>query len=464
MTLSKARAALVAVTALVGLVPAASAAGAGPTAALVKSIALAGDYATSHRVYAVGARASCQKDCMLLLTSSDGAGHWAAAPARGWAGGDVTAARRDGHDAVLSATGAGVQVSLDGGATFSAPAGPAGRIGVTDPALPDAAVSGSTAPALYRVADGSVRALPAFDLKNATFYLSPAYAAPTGPAALVSGTDRTTGFPVVERCDAALVCDQRTVLGSKNDVPRLFLSPRFDSDGVVAATTVGGTAFLSRDHGGTFTPITVQPPVVDSAIQTVQAIAFTPDYDGTRRTGAVYASTLSVLKKPDGEKTVYGGVYKAADPHGPWAKFGGASLLDTGSTAVVAAPDGRVYAAYVDALRGKAGVLCARGSRWGSGCAFPHAATVAGHATAGGTPSAQAAAGGHGTPGKPKATPGSGSRAASSAPAVAGAHRAGGGNGGGSAMPAAGAGIGLLGVVGGGVAAVLRRRRRAPAA
>jgi hypothetical protein len=456
-TTSRAGAALVAATVLAALVPAASAAGTGTAVVLVRSISLAGDYGTSHRVYAMGARASCQKDCALLLRSTDGAGHWAAAPARGWTGGEVATARRDGRDAVLAATASGVQVSLDGGATFGAPSGPAGHIAVSDPGSSDAAVSGTSAPALYRVADGSVRTLPAFDLKNALFVLSPAYAAPRGPAALVAGTDPSTGFPVVERCDAAWRCGERTVLLSKKDVPRVSLSPRFDTDGVVVATTVSGTAFLSRDFGATFTPMTVQKPAAGAAITTVQSVAFTPDYDGSTHSGAAYASVLSALKDPDGAKTVYGGVYKAADPGGPWAKFGGASLLDTGSTAVVAAPDGRVYAAYVDALHGKAGVLCARGARWGSGCAFPRAAAAPGATR---TPAAPAGTGRPGQSGSPKPAAASAARSpGASAPPAAARPR----SGSGSAAPAAAAGLGVLALAGGGVAVVLARRRRSAA-
>ncbi|HVF05405.1 MAG TPA: hypothetical protein VNA20_11245, partial [Frankiaceae bacterium] len=358
---------------------------------MIQSVSLAGDYDRTHRVYAAGVRAGCAPSsgrCALLLTTSDGAVRWTAAAAARWEGGDIATARHAGRDVLLASAPGGVQVSNDGGASFGAARGPVGRIVVTDPDAPDVAVS-SAGPALYRVGEGTARTYAPFDLRNPTFVLSPAYAAPRGPAALVSGTDPQTGFPVVERCDAAFTCGQRVVLLPKKDVPRLFLSPRFDSDGVVVATTVSGTTWLSRDHGATFTPVTVQRPGPDAAVTTVQSVAFTPDFDGRRGTGAVYAAVLSVRNDASAAATVHGGVYRATDPGGAWTKFGGRSRLDTGATAVVAAPDGRVYAAYLDARRGRAGVLCARGARWGSGCAFPRAA----RRPAGGAPSTAAVPG-----------------------------------------------------------------------
>jgi hypothetical protein len=200
---------------------------------------------------------------------------------------------------------------------------------------------------------------------------NPAYphASSTGATAFLSGVDHNTGLPTVQRCDAAFACSGAATVGAQKDMARLYVSPHVDGDGTLFAATSKGF-FHSGDGGRSFAPMTVQPPGANTLITTVQGVAFTPDFDASKRTGRALVALISVSGASGHPGTTSGGVYGSSDGTS-WARVGGAGPLDSGAAGVAVAPDGRIIAGWVGFRQGKldGGLLCSvAGGPWQASC------------------------------------------------------------------------------------------------
>jgi hypothetical protein len=341
----------------------------GDRGAFVLSLAAAPD-----GIYAVERRLRCERACERLVRTRDGGQTWAALPARGWAPGEVVAADVDGATVLLSPGGAGPQVSVDGGASFRTVTGPGATVetrGTT--AFLGGADGGAATLDLRSLRVTSSSRLP---VSNARVVPHPAYpAVPAGePYALVSGTDPATGFPAVARCDARWRCSAPSVVVTREDMARAYVSPGFARDRTVVVTLARGGLYRSTDGGVTYAPEVVAPARANEVVASYPSVAFTPDFDAARGTGRVVAGAISVATGGGG--ALSGGVY-ASTSSGRWSRVGGAGPPDKGVTALALHPSGALYAGYF--APPSAGVVCLGDRRWSATCP-----AVAGRSGAGG--------------------------------------------------------------------------------
>jgi len=364
--------------------PAARAVEPGAAKILVSKIVVAADYGRSYVAYGVATAVECQSACARLLRSVDGGVAWPAAPARGWEGGSVVSTPAGIGELLVAATPTAVGTLVARGESFERASDGGGFLSAAPVAGGvEAAVASGGAVTTIRLPGGrpTRHQAPALG-NNVSVLLASGYPNARGvaPAVLAAGSDPVTGMPAVARCDASFACDAPVVVpNDRKDVARVFASPRVDRDGVVVALPTSGSLSVSTDGARTFSRATVRPLVPGDVTVAVQDVAFSPDFDLAARRGRAYAAVVAVHAEPDETRTVLGGVYASTDLV-TWTALGGPSRLDRGATAVAAAPDGRVFAAYLDVKDG-GGILCAApGRSWG---------TCSSYATAGrGTPKA----------------------------------------------------------------------------
>lgn len=341
----------------------------------ILSIKVSQDYEHTRTIYSVRRRRTCERNCRELLRSTDGGRTWEVREARRWAGMAMFVTRLEGEEVLLSSGPAGIQVSRNGGTSFHTYPAPEGRIDVAPERDGGLAIliSGTYGRYyLYRLPSRRLMKVTGSRLGQAQLVFHPAYPkVPVGqPHALAAGTDRASDLPVIERCDERFACSGGTVVVPSKDFPRVFPSPSFGRDHTLFVATVQGRFLRSSDAGATFAPVAVTVPAGDQIISTVQALAFSHDFDATERRGRVSVGLLSVSGKPGGAGRVTGGVYTSRDAGASWSKVGRRSQLDAGVTALAAPPDGRLLAAHIDMSRdGRGGILCTTDLRqWRRSC------------------------------------------------------------------------------------------------
>jgi hypothetical protein len=257
-----------------------------------------------------------------------------------------------GREYIVTESSAGVQRSDDDGASWRV-LGPAG--------VPAADQSGAVLVAVPGGRDYVVDAAgphPVQGSNGAAVDLSFARAEFSG---WLAATDRHTGVDVVMRCDTELRCNGGSPLAGDHSADVTLLVANRERD-VVARTATG--VYRSTDGGGSFAPLSL-PVAPGSAYTTVAAVSIAPGSD----TEIIYVALLRLLHAGTGAAaSTSGGVYATVNGGVSWRAIGSGGPLDGGATTVASAPDGRLFAGYVNA-RGQAGLVCAgRDGVWMSSC------------------------------------------------------------------------------------------------
>ena len=317
---------------------------------------------------------SCKTDCLHLWVSHDGGAKWAQVPAKGWAGGKpVIGVDTGGHEAMY-AGGANLQRSADGGLTWSAFGGPANT------ATPDSGPRGSDTLAVandqadYLLTGAASRKVAGSGGKYSdfAFALSPAFPQGGGHSpALLSGIDGNK-LPAIQQCSADLTCSGGASLpgaGVYSAPATLLLSSTYATDGVVFAQT-GRGIYKSADDARTFVPVPVVT-ISGAQVTSTPAMALAPGYSESSGNRVGYVSVFAVFTDPKNPRTA-GGIYRTTDGGATWASVGSLGSPDSGSQAVAVAPDGRLFAGYLQSSKAgaSAGLLCSTdgGSTWKASC------------------------------------------------------------------------------------------------
>jgi photosystem II stability/assembly factor-like uncharacterized protein len=371
---------------LAGGVPAGVAASPAATTSAVGSeavpgIAVSAAYARTGFAVAMTYQVSggCGQNCVHLWATRDRGATWTRLPATGWQHGlPSIALAPDGHE-VLLAGGSVVQRSDDGGATWrgvvpsqGSPA--AGRPFSADGTL---AVAGQGGQDLLVRSSGDTTPVPGSGgaLSDVQFAYAPDFPQAGAYAPLLlSAMNAKTGTTVVEQCTTAYACSSPVALPSTDKMPgsaTLVVSPGYTSDGTVFA--VLPTALLrSTDGGHSFTPVSIGPP--GATATSVGSLVLDP---GFARTHVAYAAVLQIVA---GKADTRGGVYRTSDGGSTWSPVGSPGPLDHGATSVAVAPDGRVFAGFIDQRSSAEGMLCWAGSSWSASCGGTPAGPLSGHA------------------------------------------------------------------------------------
>ena len=375
------------------------------SASLYSTIAAASDYATSHQVYALGARSGCGGSCPVVLGSSNGGANWAPVKAVGLKPSSFLVAGMVDGKSILVAGGEVPQISPDSGASFRNLSGPPGLIDAAA-ALHghlDLLVSGTgDRPTLIELPEGSPQQLPYAGIHDPSAWFTPAWSDASSdlPAAFAVGTDPNTHFPLIANCSSHFMCSAPRVLAAgRLTVIRVIPSPDFLTDRTVFAVTTKGL-YRSTDGGTTFLPITVAPPGPNSVIVSVQSLALSRDFHASASAGAgvAVAGIVAIQAPKGGTPSVSGGVYESRDGGLTWSQIGGPSALDMGVTAVAITPDGRVIAASLAGPGHPAQLACDSGAGWQAGCSSEEA-VLSSRALAGGAVSRGSSAVGVASPG-----------------------------------------------------------------
>jgi hypothetical protein len=312
--------------------------------------------------------------CLHLWASHDGGSTWSRPRADGWNGGRPTiVADRHGHEAIYSASDSLIR-SDDGGNTWSA-VGNGSFVSVSPKFGTDStvAVAGGGNPDYLAIAgvDRPVKGSGNIATLDQGFMFAPDY--PNGGAhapVLLAGADSQSLSPVVLQCTVDFTCTGAaatlTPSPPMSAPATLFPSAQYGTDGVVYAQTEGGI-YKSVNGGLTFTQIRLGDPSATEV--TTQGFAMTPGYS---ENGSVHTVYVAVLEDYVSGKTSHtaGGIYRSTDAGKTWSPVGAPGPFDQGAVALALAPDGRLFAGYMQMTTGHAGLMCSvdGGASWRASC------------------------------------------------------------------------------------------------
>jgi hypothetical protein len=305
-------------------------------------IAVAPDYWNTRMVAALStAMDGCSRNCNHLWVTRDGGATWRDHPLGFDAAHLLVLNTRSGIQSIVTESSAGVRRSDDDGTTWTV-LGPPG-VPVADQS--DAVIVAVPDGHDY-VVDGSGR----HDVQGSGSSRTDLTFARAEFSGWLAAVDRGTGTDVVMRCDTGLHCSGGAALPGEHSADITLLVANRERD-VVVRTATG--LYRSGDGGRTYAPLTL-PVTPGNAYTTVAAAVIEPGVD----TEVVYVALLRLLHAGTGAAaSTDGGVYVTVNGGVSWRAVGRGSLLDGGSTAVAAAPDGRLFAGYVNA-DGRAGLMC----------------------------------------------------------------------------------------------------------
>lgn len=319
-------------------------------------------YARTHMLAAVsGPLGQCSRDCLHLWVSRDGGASWH----RGGSGSPpgaqlaiVPGAR--GGERIAVATQDGVMASDDDGGSWVRLGGQGVPSGAPWLGAGAIAVAGRGADDYVVAADGDHPVAGSHDA--ATDLAFSATGAADVPA-LLAARDTSSGLPEVMQCDGTLACSGAALLPGASpqgsgDIT-VLAAVDFTSSQVVYARTTRAI-YASVDGGRTFLSVTL-PPAPGATYTTIPAIAVDPHDSRT-----LYAALLEVVGTARSQLTA-GGVYVSHDRGTTWRALSSPGPVDGGATSVAVAPDGRVFAGYVNA-HGDAGLVCSDGEQWRATC------------------------------------------------------------------------------------------------
>jgi hypothetical protein len=204
---------------------------------------------------------------------------------------------------------------------------------------------------------------------DTSFMFSPAYPSQgvSAPAVLAAGTDQR-GTPLVATCTATFVCRQPVVVGAAGTyaVPlSLYPSSDFIHDGTLFARSTSGL-FKSTNGGTSFSPVIVGQP--GAAYTTIPSFALSADVGTVGGGKRLYVAVYQELSRSQGGGTA-GGIYTSTDGGSSWSAIDSPGLFDKGTSAIAAAPGGRLFAGYIDGPQHQ-GLLCSAdgGANWAAMC------------------------------------------------------------------------------------------------
>ena len=438
---------------------------------LVPAISVSPDWASSGFAIAMAyATGDCGgSNCLHLWATHDRGASWSRLAATGWEHGVPSLAMGPRGHVVALASGSQVQRSDDGGASWHS-VGQTGQPTAGPPFTSDGSlvIAGQGSHDVLLDGSGHASVVPGSGgtFKDMQFAYAPSFPSSGSHAPLLlTGLDSSGSTTAVLQCTVSYACTTPTVIPATQKVSSpatLVMSPGYASDGIVFA--VEPTAlFKSADGGHTFAPVSLGEP--GAAATAVGALVLDPHFTENR---TAYAAVLQVFT---GQASVRGGVYATKDGGATWARIGSPSPLDHGATSVALAPDGRLFAGYVDQMAsGAKGLLCFDGRAWHATCGGAQAAVIIPQGHSGPPPPTPCgSACGAGAAGAGGSGPGGAAAGSGRTGTVAGgAERAGAavdpkGSGGGRS-PIIAVALGLLVVLGGAsVVARVRERRRASA-
>jgi photosystem II stability/assembly factor-like uncharacterized protein len=350
-------------------------------------IAISPAYLQTGFAVVVSARVvKCVIDCTHLWVTHDRGASWKRAKGTGFTGGmpngvdlprggrPVIAVDFAGHETMFSQGSNVLERSEDGGETWTE-AGPTGHptpIPGTDGAVAVAGTGGAD----YVLRDRTIHPVPGSGgtLEDAAFAFPSAFPSSVkySPALLV-GSEKESGRPVIQQCNSDLLCSGSTsLLGSVKKPavpPALWYSSSFAQDGVVFAQT-GGVVYKSKDGGATFKALKVVNNNPTASAAPMMALA--TNYREAGPVRAAYLALFQVFEKtlPNGMSDEHneGGIYKTADGGKTWLKVGFPGPFDQGASAVAVAPDGRLFAGYLQSGK-TSGLLCSTDEKtWRASC------------------------------------------------------------------------------------------------
>lgn len=311
-----------------------------------------------------------------LWVSRDGGDRWVRSAAAGWAGGRIfIGLSPSGAEILYAESSQTLQESLNDGATW-VPAGPAGSPTPVPGHPGEVAVASGVTGTDYLLGPSGRHPVTGSggSYADLSFAFAPGYPSAGGyPPALLAAANRSSGLPVIEQCTAALACHgSATLAGAQTfSAPGMQLFPAGDyaSSGVVFART-GRGLYESRDGGSSFTPVPVGDP---SATATATAmLALSPGFTSAGPVRTMYVALLQIFQDHADPSASHsgGGIYRSDNAGLSWSRVGSPSPLDEGATAVAIAPDGRLFAGYVNPTSGTAGLLCStdQGNSWQATC------------------------------------------------------------------------------------------------
>jgi hypothetical protein len=331
------------------------------------TFAVSPEYMSTHFVAALAVPVGgCRSNCTHLWVTRDGGATWH--HTHDFAGGAHLAIVEVDPplESLVAADGDRMVASTDGGFTWKA-LGNAGNPTETSAFGRDALLVANAGGSDYMVSGRVLHAIPgsegaAEDLAFAV-PLSFDRNSPFAPL-LLAADDPRSGTPLILQCDRSLRCGHAVQLidgeaSTSGDVS-LLLAQDYARSGIVFARTTRGL-YRSSDGGRSFLPVPL--PRQTGAVYTTIPAA-TLNAAGAQQ---LYAAVLSVVGSGRSQLTA-GGVYTSADGGFTWHAVGRPGPLDGGATAVVSAPDGRLFAGYVDA-HGAAGLVCSEAGRpWQATC------------------------------------------------------------------------------------------------
>jgi len=344
---------------------------------VVSAVVVSPAYERTGRVF-VSSRPTigCTQDCAHLWITNDRGITWRRAAAKGWPGGSLTVGVDPKGSEVLFGD-AEITRSDDLGETFT-PLGVSGEVTPTptfgvDGAL---AVAGSSQPD-YLLRNNERAPVVGSDgrLFDYRFMMSSRFPGEGRfPSALLSGTDRVTRLPVIQRCSSSLRCSGSVSLpGSTLSTAPVTLraSSTYDTDGTVFADTSRGI-YKSTDGGANF-KLLVPLATKGASVTATPALAVAPGYQERGPIQTIMVAILqAVTSGQAGHLRAVGGIYRSDDGGASWRNTSDRTPLDGGASAVAIAPDGRVFGAFLAGTTGHSGLLCAsaRGD-WAAVCPKP---------------------------------------------------------------------------------------------
>lgn len=327
------------------------------------AIAVSPLYPRTHMVAAVTVPVGgCRSACIHLWISRDGGSSWHRGTASPPGAQMVIVQNPDGAETLVMDSNDGVVRSDDDGATWHT-VGPGGTPAAAAPLGGDAVLVAGRGGADYVVSGATRREVRGSQQLGDDLVFGVAAA----PTALLVSRARDSGLLTVMRCDATLACAGAAVLpgarASGGSDISLLLPGDFARSGIAFARTPTAV-YRTADGGRTFLGIAL-PPHTGATYTTIPAAALDPLH-GRR----LYVAMLEITAGGASALTA-GGVFASSDLGVTWSAVGSPGPLDGGATNLAVAPDGRIFAGYVNG-HGDAGLVCSPdGARWQATCAAP---------------------------------------------------------------------------------------------
>jgi len=336
------------------------------------SFAVSPIYVRTHMVAAVAVPVGgCSQACVHLWITRDGGARWRRAAAQPPGMDMVVVENASGAESLVVDSQQGLQVSDDDGGTWRR-VGSSGKPSTAPSLGRGAVIVAGRGDADYVLAGDATRTVPGSSGAGAdlAFALTGAPASSASAFALLATRDRSSGMPVVQHCNASLLCSGAAILpgahgdSSSGDIT-LLPAANFSSTGAAVVRTPS-TLYATLDGGQTFLSLGL-PPHLGAQYTTIPAAALDP-----RDARTLYVALLEVVAT-GGTQLTTGGVYVTHDSGTTWRAVGSPGPLDGGATSVATTPDGHLLAGYVDG-HGDAGMVCsADGMQWRSSCGDPTA-------------------------------------------------------------------------------------------